>query len=168
MKQVYWMTGLSGSGKTTISRLTAAAVPVEILDGDILREGICKDLKFTPEDRMENLRRAAHLAKHLAKYTEVLVCTITPYKAARDLVREIIGRDHFHLIHIKASFDTCQERDPKGLYKKVSEGLIKNFTGKEDSFDEPKNPQLVLETEKESPEESAGKLIGYIREHSGI
>ena len=166
MHTVYWLTGLSGSGKTTLSKNLQKELDLEVLDGDILRTGICKGLGFSREDRIENLRRTAHLAKHLAKYNEVLVCCITPYEEARDMAKEIVGSDKFQLIWIKASFEACQERDPKGLYAKQAKGEIKNFTGSTDIFEEPQKADLILETEKETPEESAKKAVDFIQSTS--
>lgn len=161
---VLWMYGLSGSGKSTI----AAAVErklhqqgrfVVILDGDNFRDGLNADLGFSDEDRRENVRRVAEVAKMFAQQgVIVLVSVITPKRELRDQAREIVG-EGFHEIFIKASFETCSQRDPKGLYAKVAAGEIQQFTGKDSGFEEPNSPEFLIETERVEPHEAADQLI---------
>lgn len=160
---VLWMYGLSGSGKSTI----AAAVErklhdqgrfVVILDGDNFRHGLNSDLGFSDEDREENVRRASEVAKMFASQgIIVIVSVITPKQALRDQAREIVGST-FKDIFIKASYETCAQRDPKGLYAKVAAGEIKQFTGKDSGFEEPLNPDLLIDTETIKIEDAATQI----------
>lgn len=162
---VLWMYGLSGSGKSTI----AAAVERQlhdqgkfavILDGDNFRHGLNSDLGFSDEDRKENVRRVAEVARMFASQgIIVLVSVITPTRALRTQAREIIG-SNFEEIYIKASYTTCAQRDPKGLYAKVAAGEIKQFTGKDSGFEEPENPDLLIDTEAVEVGVAAGLIIG--------
>lgn len=135
---VFWMTGLSGSGKSTIAsrfekKLSEAGHAVFMLDGDTVRTGLCRGLGFSPEDRAENLRRIAECARLLALSGQVVVvCAISPTAASRKAAREIVERDSgavFHEVYVKASVEICAGRDPKGLYKKAFAGEIADFTG---------------------------------------
>lgn len=161
---VLWMYGLSGSGKSTIAaalerKLHEDGRFVVILDGDNFRNGLNSDLGFSDEDRHENVRRVAEVAKMFAAQgVIVIVSVITPKIALRDQAREIVG-EKFREIFIKASYETCAQRDPKGLYAKVAAGEIKQFTGRDSGFEEPEAPDLVLETEKHRVEDSALKLL---------
>ncbi|MDA7862686.1 adenylyl-sulfate kinase [Akkermansiaceae bacterium] len=161
---VLWMYGLSGSGKSTIAaalerKLHEDGRFVVILDGDNFRNGLNSDLGFSDEDRHENVRRVAEVAKMFAAQgVIVIVSVITPKIALRDQAREIVG-EQFREIFIKASYETCAQRDPKGLYAKVAAGEIKQFTGRDSGFEEPEAPDLVLETEKHRVEDSALKLL---------
>ena len=157
------MTGLSGSGKTTIAQNVAKWCQVHLLDGDDCRKTICKGLGFTPEDREENLMRIAHVALLLNEHTDIIVSCITPYKEIRNKLRELCG-NQFRLIYVKASVETCMGRDPKGFYKKALNGEIPNFTGVDDLFDKPKNIDLELDTERFSIEETTTALREYIRQ----
>lgn len=160
---VLWMYGLSGSGKSTI----AAAVErklhdqgrfVVILDGDNFRHGLNSDLGFSDEDREENVRRVSEVAKMFASQgIIVIVSVITPKQALRDQAREIVGST-FKEIFIKASYETCAQRDPKGLYAKVAAGEIKQFTGKDSGFEEPLNPDLLIDTETIKIEDAATQI----------
>ena len=158
---IYWMTGLSGSGKTTIAKGVQALTTIEVLEGDDLRKGLCNDLGYNCEDRNENLRRIAHIATHLNKYTDVIVSCITPYETTRSMIRSICP--DFKILYIKASIEECIRRDPKGLYKKVYVGQIANFTGISDVFEPPVLFELVVDTEKETPQESIKKTLCFIR-----
>jgi adenylylsulfate kinase len=134
-----------------------------ILDGDNLRTGLNSNLGFSDEDRTENVRRVAETAKFLAgQGIIVLVSVITPLRRHRTAAREIIGPD-FHEIYVKADFDTCAERDPKGLYAKAKEGKIGQFTGKDSGFEEPEDPALLLDTQARSVDQCAADLLGYWR-----
>jgi bifunctional enzyme CysN/CysC len=162
--EVIWMTGLSGAGKSTLAdavveQMRLQGIMAERLDGDDLRTGLNSDLGFTPEDRRENLRRSAHVAKLYAGLGNVTLCSfITPLNADRRLVREIVG-DKFYEVFIKTSLSECERRDPKGLYKKARSGAIKQFTGISSVFEEPDNPELVVETENMDVETAARFLL---------
>ena len=152
---VFWMTGLSGSGKSTIASrteklLSDAGHAVFMLDGDTVRTGLCRGLGFSPEDRAENLRRIAECARLLAMSGQiVVVCAISPTAASRSAAREIVERDSgavFHEVYVKASVEICAERDPKGLYKKAYAGEIADFTGVSAPYEIPEKPDIVLDT----------------------
>jgi adenylylsulfate kinase len=168
-----WFTGLSGAGKTTISghlekELRARGSKLEILDGDIVRENLSKGLGFSKEDRDTNIRRIAFVADLLSRNgVPVITAAISPYKEIRDEARQLMG-DRFIEVFVKASVDTCAERDVKGLYAKAFAGEIKEFTGVSDPYEEPENPEFVCDTENESPEESAQKLLAYLEERGFI
>ena len=165
---VLWLYGLSGSGKSTIANEVERVLHGEgcmtvILDGDNLRTGLNSNLGFSDDDRTENVRRVAETAKLLAgQGIIVLVSVITPLRRQRAAAREIIGPD-FHEIYVKADFDTCAERDPKGLYAKAKEGKIGQFTGKDSGFEEPEDPALLLDTQARSVDQCAADLLGYWR-----
>ena len=165
---VLWLYGLSGSGKSTIANeiervLHGDGRMTVILDGDNLRTGLNSNLGFSDEDRTENVRRVAETAKLLAgQGIIVFVSVITPLRRHRAAAKEIIGPD-FHEIYVKADFETCAERDPKGLYAKAKEGKIGQFTGKDSGFEEPENPALVLDTQARSVDQCAAELLGYWR-----
>jgi adenylylsulfate kinase len=169
---VLWLYGLSGSGKSTIANEVERVLHGEgrmtvILDGDNLRTGLNSNLGFSDEDRTENVRRVAETAKLLAgQGIIVLVSVITPLRRHRAAAREIIGPD-FHEIYVKADFDTCAERDPKGLYAKAKEGKIGQFTGKDSGFEEPEDPALLLDTQARSVDQCAADLLGYWRSVTG-
>ena len=162
-----WLTGLSGSGKTTISYAVYEELKkrypdlrVEILDGDEIRENLCKDLSFSKEDRLTNIQRIAFLAAKISKHgVLVLVPVIAPYQEARDKARSL--SENFCEVFVKASIEEVSKRDVKGLYKKAIAGEIKNFTGISDPYEEPQNPELVLNTEAEDLEDSVAKLLDY-------
>ena len=168
-----WFTGLSGAGKTTVSKLVETELHsrrnrLEILDGDVVRENLSKGLGFSKEDRDTNIRRIAFVADLLSRNgVPVITAAISPYREIRDEARELMG-DRFIEVFVKASVEECIERDPKGLYKKALAGEIKEFTGVSDPYEEPLNPEIVLDTENESPEESAEKLIALLEERQLI
>ena len=158
------MTGLPCSGKTTIARKLQEFVPnLAILDGDELREWLSpKD--FSKEGRNEHNRKVAHLAKLLLKHNvPVSVSLISPYEENRSLAREIIGNDHFIETFVKCALDVCEKRDVKGMYKKARNNEIKGFTGIDDPYDVPKNPELTIETENETLENSVEKILNYLK-----
>src|SRR3982751_4149508 len=156
-----WFTGLSGAGKTTISRvleghLRERGSKLEILDGDVVRENLSKGLGFSKEDRDTNIRRIAFVANLLSRNeVPVITAAISPYQDIRDEARQMMG-DRFIEAYVKASVETCEERDVKGLYAKARSGEIKEFTGVSDPYEVPESPELTLETEHQSPEERSG------------
>ena len=168
-----WMTGLSGSGKSTITdilidRFEERQVPLEVLDGDIVRENLSKGLGFSKEDRDTNIRRIAFVADLLSRNgVPVITAAISPYREIRDEARETMG-DRFIEVFVKASVEVCAERDVKGLYAKAFSGEIKEFTGVSDPYEEPLDAEIVLDTENETPEESAGRLIALLEERQLI
>lgn len=164
---VYWLYGLSGSGKSTIANAMERTLHESgrftvILDGDNLRTGVNNNLSFTDEDRLENVRRASEVAKIFASQGIItFVSVITPKKELRDMAREIIGED-FHEVYVHASFETTAARDVKGLYAKAARGEVKNFTGKDSGFEPPEEPDLRLDTEENSLEECVSAFENYI------
>lgn len=167
---VVWFTGLSGSGKSTIAVeieriLVSRGRTVYRLDGDNIRYGINSDLSFSPEDRGENIRRIAEIAA-LFKDAGVIILAsfISPYKKMRNYAKSKVDKDSFIEVYVKAKYDTCVKRDPKGLYDKALKGEIKDFTGVSSSYEEPENPELVLDTDKYLLEECIDKVLGVIEE----
>jgi bifunctional enzyme CysN/CysC len=162
-----WFSGLSGSGKTTLAmelekRLFAKGYQVYVLDGDNIRNGLCADLGFTPEDRSENIRRVAEVAALFAKAGVIVITAfISPYAEDRRRARSALPQN-FHSIYINADLKTCEKRDPKGLYKKARAGEIKNFTGVSDKFEEPENADLVIDNMRQSIAVSVDQLEEYV------
>ena len=165
---VLWFTGLSGSGKSTIAnevsyKLHKMGKVSYILDGDNIRHGLNKDLGFSPEDRKENIRRISEVANLFADAGLITITAfISPYRVDRDFCRNLVSENRFIEIYAKASLDTCEKRDPKGMYKKVRAGIIKEFTGISAPYEEPLNSELVVDTDKESIEDSTDKVIDKI------
>lgn len=163
-----WFTGLSSSGKTTISRLVEAALlaqgfPVEVLDGDVVRQNLSQGLGFTKADRDTNIQRIAFVSRLLTRNgVATLVAAISPYRQARDLARKEIGG--FVEVYVKCPLETCIARDRKGLYKKAIQESIPNFTGISDPYEEPLKPELILHTDRETPEESAARVLRRLKE----
>lgn len=165
-----WLTGLSGSGKSTIAvgaeeALVARGRLAYVLDGDNVRHGLNKNLGFSPEDRTENIRRIGEVAR---LFTEAGVIAFTsfisPYRADRDLVRAIHDPGRFVEVHVAASVETCESRDVKGLYKKARAGEIPEFTGISAPYEAPERPELVLDTNLQTVEESVGRLVSFLEE----
>ncbi len=165
---VVWLYGMSGSGKSTIANAVEKVLHEQgrmttILDGDNLRSGINKNLGFSDDDRRENIRRVSHMARVFAEQGIItFVSVITPRHELRDLARDTIGDDYFE-VFVKASYEACEQRDVKGLYAKAASGELKNFTGKDSAFEEPQSPDLLIETEGQSIENSVFILLGAIR-----
>ncbi|MBC7981021.1 MAG: adenylyl-sulfate kinase [Armatimonadetes bacterium] len=163
-----WMCGLSGSGKSTIANAAERVLHQQgrftiILDGDNLRTGLNANLGFSDEDRLENIRRIAEFTKVLVQNgVIVFISAITPRGVLRDLARGIIGEENLFEIYIKASYEACEKRDVKGLYAKAARGEIDHFTGKDGSFEPPLNPDLTLDTEILTIEDSAIELVESI------
>ena len=163
-----WLTGLSSSGKSTVSVAAEKALSERgkltyILDGDNIRHGLNSNLGFSPDDRTENIRRIGEVAR-LFTDAGVIVFTsfISPYRADRDRVRALLGDGDFLEVYVAASLDTCEGRDVKGLYQKARKGEIPEFTGISAPYEEPEKPELVLDTNNQSVGQSAEQLIGYL------
>lgn len=163
-----WLTGLSGSGKSTIAvelekHLFSTGHAVYALDGDNIRHGLNRDLGFLPQDRTENIRRIAEVAK-LFNDAGIFVVTafISPYRVDREMARDIIGQDNFIETHLAAGLEECERRDPKGLYKKARAGLMKDFTGISAPYEEPLNPRLKLETGNLGVDECVFEIVRHV------
>lgn len=163
-----WITGLPASGKSTIAELVqnhfkSKNIPVMILDGDEIRKTLSKDLGFSPDDRKEHNRRAIEIAKLLVKNgITTIIPLISPYRETRELARKEIP--NFVEIYTKATLDTCIKRDPKGLYKKAQKGEIKNMTGLQSPYEEPQNPEIILDTEKNTPQECLEVILSKLKQ----
>jgi 3',5'-nucleoside bisphosphate phosphatase len=159
-----WLTGLSGSGKSTVARLAAGQLrdhghAVEVLDGDDVRQNLCAGLGFSRADRDENVRRIAYVADLLSRNGVItFVAAVSPYRGARDEARARMG-ERFVEVYVRASVEECERRDVKGLYERARAGEIEAFTGVSDPYEEPLSPELTLETESESPQASADRLV---------
>jgi adenylylsulfate kinase len=166
--RVIWFTGLSGAGKTTVSRVLEKELFLkgffcQIMDGDNIRSGINSNLSFTEEDRKENIRRIAEISKlYLHSGIITINSFITPTPEMRDIPRAIIGKPDLIEVYINAPLNVCEDRDVKGLYKKAREGKIINFTGIDAPFVPPKNPELVLHTDKFTVEENVEQALDYL------
>ena len=164
-----WMTGLPGSGKSTLAgilrtRLEAQGVRVEVLDGDEVRKGLSRDLGLSREDREEHAWRVSFVSKLLSRNGVVsIVSLISPYRTSRESARQMVGPERFVEVYVKTSLAECERRDPKGLYKKARKGEITNMTGIQDPYEEPTDADIVVETEKGSPEQSADFVIGRLQ-----
>jgi bifunctional enzyme CysN/CysC len=167
---VLWFTGLSGSGKSTIAnllekKLHASGRHTYILDGDNVRHGLNRDLGFTDEDRVENIRRVAEVARLMVDAgLMVIVSFISPFRAERRMAREMMGKGEFIEVFVDTPFEECAARDPKGLYAKALSGEIKNFTGVDSPYETPENPEIHLRTLGKSPEEMVELLESWLSE----
>ena len=165
---VIWLTGLSGSGKSTIAnelakQLNSLGKLCYILDGDNIRLGLNKDLGFSDDDRKENIRRIAEVSKLMSDAGVITITAfISPFIKERELSKDIVGDDDFFEIFVDSSLELCEFRDPKGLYKKARAGQIPNFTGIDSPYEEPTNPYMVLKTENSTPEDLAKEIIQKI------
>ncbi|WP_144524656.1 adenylyl-sulfate kinase [Bacillus pumilus] len=167
---IIWFTGLSGSGKSTIANAAARELfeqgyQVTVLDGDNVRHGLNKDLGFSDDDRKENIRRIGEVAKLFVEQgTIVITAFISPFQEDRRIVRQLVEAGEFHEVFVKCDLNVCEERDPKGLYKKARNGEIPFFTGIDSPYEEPAAPELVLDTGELSREESKQRLVDYVKE----
>jgi len=165
---VVWLTGLSGAGKTTISERLAPVLrdrglKVEVLDGDVVRQNLSKGLGFSKEDRDTNIRRIGFVAHLLQRNgVAVVVAAISPYREVRDEVRAQVG--DFVEVYVRCSLPELTRRDVKGLYEKALRGEIPNFTGVSDPYEEPERPEVLIDTERESPEESVGRILATLEQ----
>lgn len=170
---VLWFTGLSGSGKSTVAsaveaRLNASGRLTYLLDGDNVRGGLCADLGFSDSDRQENIRRIAHVAKLFWDANLItLVSFISPFRSERRLARDLIGAD-FVEIFVDTPLEICEQRDPKGLYKKARAGEIPAFTGISSPYEPPEKPEIVLRTGEEPLDESVERVLGWLRQKQYI
>ncbi len=166
---VIWFTGLPCSGKTTLSRrleniFIERELPVQRLDGDVVRETISKDLSFSKEDRDKNIERMSYIAQMLSDNgVHVVSAFVSPYETTRDFTRSLCA--NFIEVHVDCSIDKCKERDVKGMYAKAERGEITDFTGVQDPFEKPQNPDVVVNTESETIEESLQKIVEYIEKN---
>lgn len=166
--KVVWMTGLSGSGKTTNAillerKLFSAGFLCKVIDGDDVREGLNKDLSFSMADRLENIRRVAELSKLFIDAGIIVICSfISPTSATRLLARDIIGADNFVEVYVESPVEVCENRDVKGLYKKARAGQIPDFTGITSPYETPLSPGITLHTSSLDPTETSQLLFAYL------
>ena len=171
---VIWLTGLSGSGKSTISvelekELFQQGIQLTRLDGDNIRTGLNNDLSFSKGDRKENIRRIGEVSKLFVDAGLITVTAfISPYRQDRQMVKDMLDSNEFIEVYVKCDLSVCQSRDPKGLYQKVNEGKIQSFTGIHEPYEEPTNPSIILETDKKSIEESVATIINYLKKNRYI
>ncbi|MFP6764141.1 MAG: adenylyl-sulfate kinase [Planctomycetaceae bacterium] len=171
---VLWFTGLSACGKSTIANevdhlLHGKGKRTYVLDGDNVRMGLNKNLGFSAEDRAENIRRIGEVAKLFADAGLLtLTAFISPYKADRDQVRELLDPGQFIEVYVNASLETCEARDPKGLYKKARAGEIKGFTGIDDPYEAPENPELTLDSNHKDISELANEVVAWLDSHGHL
>lgn len=164
-----WLTGLSGAGKTTIAlaleqQLRERGVRVERLDGDVVREGLTRDLGFSKEDRDKNIERVTFVAKLLSRNNVgVIASFISPYRGARQIARE--QTTNFIEVFVSAPLEVCAARDVKGLYAKALAGELKNFTGVDDPYEVPESPEITVQTDRETVEQSVASIIQYLESH---
>jgi adenylylsulfate kinase len=171
---VLWFTGLSGSGKSTIANAVAKElynrnIRSYVLDGDNIRHGLNKDLGFSEEDRTENIRRIGEVSKLFVDSGQfVLTAFISPFRADRQIVRDLLDEGEFIEVYIKCPIEECEVRDPKGLYDKARKGIIKDFTGIDSPYEEPEQPEIILESDQYSIEECVEQVIGYLTAKKAI
>ena len=171
---VLWFTGLSACGKSTVAnevayRLHNMGKLTYVLDGDNIRHGLNKNLGFSPEDREENIRRISEVSNLFADAGVITTTAfISPYRKDRDFCRELLGDDRFIEVFVKASIETCEERDPKGLYKKARSGEIPQFTGISAPYEEPEKAEIVLDADNLSIDEEVQIVLDYLKEHQVI
>ena len=169
-----WFTGLSGSGKSTVSGALEKALfedgkQTYRLDGDNVRHGLNKNLGFSPEDRQENIRRIGEVGKLMVDSGAITVTAfISPYKQDRDNVRQLFEEQEFIEVYTECSIETCEQRDPKGLYKKARTGEIPEFTGISAPYEPPEEPEIIINTEDNSVESSVNQILSYLKEHRYI
>jgi bifunctional enzyme CysN/CysC len=171
---VIWFTGLSGSGKSTIANILEQKLHLinkrtYLLDGDNVRHGLNKDLGFTDTDRVENIRRVGEVSKLMVDAGLIaLVSFISPFRSERKMARDLMQEGEFIEIFISTSLEECERRDPKGLYKKVREGQLKNFTGIDSAYEKPDSAEIILNTQQSSPEELVEVILKYLKEKNKI
>jgi len=163
-----WLTGLSGSGKSTLANaldkeLTSMGMHTYILDGDNIRNGLCSDLKFDDKDRHENIRRVAEVSRLMFDAGLIVICAfISPFQRDRDFARSLYSDGEFIEVFVNTPIDVIMKRDPKGHYQNAKKGLIENFTGIDSGYESPENPEIVIDTEELSVDESIDKIKNYL------
>jgi adenylyl-sulfate kinase len=166
---ILWLTGLPGSGKTTLATTLAAEFARRglrhfVLDGDVLRRGLCSDLGFSQADRSENIRRAGEVARLLAGTGMIcLAAFVSPYRADRDRIRQGMEPGRFIEIHVNAPLEVCERRDPKGHYQRARANTLSAFTGVSDPYEPPLNPEIVLRTAELSVDECVAQVLAFLR-----
>ena len=171
---ILWFTGLPGSGKSTLAcrleeKLFRRGIRTFVIDGDNIRTGLNKGLGFSAEDRQENIRRIGEVAKLFVEAgTMVMTAFISPYRKDRELVRNLVDKGEFIEVYVKCPLRVCEQRDVKGHYKMARQGIIKNFTGIDDPYEEPEHPEQVIETDRMTIDESVEHIIQYLAEKGYI
>jgi adenylylsulfate kinase len=171
---ILWFTGLSGAGKSTLAnkveeKLFERGIHTYVLDGDNIRHGLNKGLGFSAEDRKENIRRIGEVAKLFVDAGAFVgTAFISPYRSDRDMVRAIVGPGEFIEVYVYAPLEVCEQRDPKGLYKKARAGEIKNFTGIDDPYEAPESPELIINTGDFDLETCAAQVMKYLEDNGYI
>ena len=166
---VVWLTGLSGAGKSTLaqaleSALRDSGVRTALLDGDVIRQGLNRDLGFSDADRVENIRRVAEVAKLMREAGLVVISAfISPFEQEREMARELVGRAHFLQIYVSTPLPICEARDPKGLYKKARAGTLSRFTGIDSAYEPPQRPDLTIDTTQMSVETATDQILEKLR-----
>jgi sulfate adenylyltransferase len=169
-----WFTGLSGSGKSTTAEVLTSLLlergrQVTLLDGDVVRTHLSKGLGFTPEDRDTNILRIGFVAGELVRHNGIVICAaISPYRSTRNEVRKMVGEDKFVEIFVDTPIEVCEQRDVKGLYARARRGQIKGFTGVDDPYESPRNPEITLQTVNNSAAANARKIIEYLEQRGFI
>lgn len=167
---VIWLTGLSGAGKSSVANalelaLCDAGNHTYLLDGDNIRQGLCKDLGFNDNDRMENIRRISEVSKLFVDAGLIVITAfISPFRNDRELAKTVIGAASFVEVFVDAPLEECQRRDPKGLYKKVKQGLIKNFTGIDSAYEAPSHPDIRINTLEDDVDTCVAQILKYLEE----
>lgn len=167
--QVLWLTGLSGAGKSTLAatlhrRLVDAGVMAAVLDGDAVRAGLCRGLGFSPEDRRENIRRVAEVARLMREAGLVVICAlISPLREDRAMARDIIGAENFREVHVATPLEVCERRDPKGLYRNARANALTQFTGVSAPYEEPLSPDLRIDASRDDASEAVTSLEALLR-----
>jgi bifunctional enzyme CysN/CysC len=168
---IIWLTGLSGSGKSTVARalerrLFDDGIRTMLLDGDQVRHGLCADLGFSADDREENIRRVAHVARLFFEAGHVVVCTfVSPFRKERELAKSLVPAGRFIEVYIDTPLEVCRGRDPKGLYAKADAGEIRNMTGVSSPYEAPENPDVEIRTVETTPEDAVERLVATLRDH---
>ena len=168
---IIWLTGLSGAGKSTVADLLEQKLNKQdkhtfLLDGDNLRHTLNQDLGFSDSDRNENIRRIGHVGKLMVDAGLIVIASfISPFEKQRKLTRELFEKDEYIEVFLNTPLEVCEQRDPKGLYKKARSGLLKDFTGIDSAYEKPKNPEITLDGEKYSADELSDKIINYLSEN---
>jgi len=171
---ILWFTGLPGSGKSTLAcrleeKLFRRGIRTFVIDGDNVRTGLNKDLGFAAEDREENIRRIGEVAKLFVEAgTMVMTAFISPYRKDRELVRNLVDKGEFIEVYVKCPLRVCEQRDVKGHYKMARQGIIKNFTGIDDPYEEPEHPEQVIETDRMTIDEGVEHILRYLAEKGYI